>query len=155
MFLNAHFHEYVKSLLSKYETKEKSGILFKLEREKNPLEIIGVLDFLKFKIESWGNTNLFSYMGSLFDDDTILVIGSPNSEEAISIIKFVYLSQLIKSEYRMEKLKNELKDNNDLELFLGNKISKDIKEGFPSQPKIEKKIKDHLNSLLTSGESSK
>ncbi|MFW9864950.1 MAG: hypothetical protein ACFFEN_02550 [Candidatus Thorarchaeota archaeon] len=153
--MNAHFHEYVKSLLSKYETKEKSGILFKLEREKNPLEIIGVLDFLKFKIESWGNTNLFSYMGSLFDDDTILVIGSPNSEEAISIIKFVYLSQLIKSEYRMEKLKNELKDNNDLELFLGNKISKDIKEGFPSQPKIEKKIKDHLNSLLTSGESSK
>ncbi|MFX1489656.1 MAG: hypothetical protein ACFFBI_10940 [Promethearchaeota archaeon] len=155
MFSNAHFHENVKSLLTKYETKGKCGILFKLERDKNPLDIIGVLDFLKFKIESWGNTNLFSYMGSLFDDDTILVIGSPNSEEAISIIKFVYLSQLIKSEYRMEKLKNELKDNNDLDVFLGNKISKNIKEGFPSQPKIEKKLRDHLKSLLKSGESSK
>ena len=148
MSSNAQFYENVRSLLNKYETKEKCGILFKLERGKDPLEILGVLDFLKYKIESWGNTNLYSYVGNLFDGVTILVIGSTDSEEAISIIKFIYLSQLIKSEYEMDKLKNDLNNNDDLDLFLGSEISRNLKEGYPSQPKIEKQLKDHLESLL-------
>ena len=58
------------------------GICFKLQRDGNPLDILGVLDFLKYKIKKWGNTNIFSYRGILFNDDMILVIGSNTIEEA-------------------------------------------------------------------------
>ena len=53
----------IETLHSQYEKEEKAGVFFKLEKEKNPLDILGVLDFLKFKIKKWGNDNIFSYSG--------------------------------------------------------------------------------------------
>ena len=41
----------IKDLYSEYDTKEKVGICFKLQRDKNPLDIIGVLEFLKYKLK--------------------------------------------------------------------------------------------------------
>ncbi|GAJ12743.1 unnamed protein product, partial [marine sediment metagenome] len=83
MSSKTQFLKHIEYLITKYENEEKSGIFFKLEKGKDPSEILGVLDFLKYKLEKWGNTNIFSYLGSLFGKNTILVIGSSNSEEAI------------------------------------------------------------------------
>jgi hypothetical protein len=55
----------------------------------------------------------------------------------------------------MEKLEHKLKNSNDIDLFLGEEISKNIKEGYPSQPKIEKQLKNHLKSLLESKKNSR
>ena len=42
---------YIKDLHTVYDNKEKVGICFKLQRDGNPLDILGVLDFLKYKIK--------------------------------------------------------------------------------------------------------
>jgi hypothetical protein len=136
--------------MNKYENEEKSGILFKLEKDKDPLEILGVLDFLKDKIEKWGNTNIFSYIGSLFERSTTLVIGSSNSEEAISIIKYVFLSQIIKSNDEIQDLESKLENIDELEEFLSKEISNNTKIGYPTDPRLEMHLINHVKKLLTS-----
>lgn len=150
MSSKTQFLKHIEYLIKKYENEEKSGIFFKLEKGKDPLEILGVLDFLKYKLEKWGNTNIFSYLGSLFGKNTILVIGSSNSEEAISIIKYVYLSQVIKNEEQIKNLIDELDNFLDLEQYLSNEISNKIKLGYPIEPKLEIQLKNHIKKLLAS-----
>ena len=55
----------INNLITIYEQKAECGIFFKLVPDKSPLEILGVLDFLKDRIKKWGNTNIFSYQGNL------------------------------------------------------------------------------------------
>lgn len=148
MSLKVQFLKCIENLLMEYEKVEKCGIFFKLEREKDPLEIIGVLEFLKYKIENWGNTNIFSYLGCLFNDSTTLIIGSSDQEEAISIIKYVYLSQVIKTEDQMENLIKKFENCRNLEHFLNEEIAEEIKVGYPSDPELEVKLKNHLKKLL-------
>jgi len=150
MSSKTQFLKHIEYLIKKYENEEKSGIFFKLEEGKDPLEILGVLDFLKYKLEKWGNTNIFSYLGSLFGKNTILVIGSSNSEEAISIIKYVYLSQVIKNEEQIKNLIGKLDNILDLEQYLSNEISNKIKVGYPIEPKLEIQLKNHIKKLLAS-----
>lgn len=150
MSSKTQFLKHIEYLIKKYENEEKSGIFFKLEKGKDPLEILGVLDFLKYKLEKWGNTNIFSYLGSLFGKNTILVIGSSNSEEAISIIKYVYLSQVIKNEEQIKNLIGKLDNILDLEQYLSNEISNKIKVGYPIEPKLEIQLKNHIKKLLAS-----
>ena len=148
MSSKTQFLKHIEYLIKKYENEEKSGILFKLEKDKDPLEILGVLDFLKYKLEKWGNTNIFSYLGSLFDKNTILVIGSSKSEEAISIIKYIYLSQVIKNAEQIKNLIGKLDNIFDLEQYLSNEISNKIKVGYPIEPKLEIQLKNHIKNLL-------
>lgn len=150
MSSKTQFLKHIEYLIKKYENEEKSGILFKLEKDKDPLEILGVLDFLKYKLEKWGNTNIFSYLGSLFDKNTILVIGSSKSEEAISIIKHIYLSQVIKNAEQIKNLIGKLDNIFDLEQYLSNEISNKIKVGYPIEPKLEIQLKNHIKKLLAS-----
>ena len=150
MSSKTQFLKHIEYLIKKYENEEKSGILFKLEKDKDPLEILGVLDFLKYKLEKWGNTNIFSYLGSLFGKNTILVIGSSNSEEAISIIKYVYLSQVIKNSEQIKNLIGKLDNIFDLEQYLSKEISNKIKVGYPIEPKLEIQLKNHIKKLLIS-----
>ena len=150
MSLKTDFLNHIEYLIKKYENEEKSGIFFKLEKDKDPLEILGVLDFLKYKLEKWGNTNIFSYLGSLFGKNTILVIGSSKSEEAVSIIKYVYLSQVIKNAEQIKNLIGKLDNFLDLEQFLSNEISKKLKVGYPTEPKCEIQLKNHIKNLLKS-----
>ncbi|MHA2038967.1 MAG: hypothetical protein ACW98X_21245, partial [Promethearchaeota archaeon] len=131
-----------------YENEEKCGIFFKLEKGKDPLEIIGVLDFLKYKIENWGNSNIFSYLGDLFEDETILVIGSEDIGEAKGIIKYVYLSQITKEREKFEKLINKFENCETLEHNLDNEITDNIKMGYPADPKLEREIEKHLKNIL-------
>ena len=86
---------HVKNLHTLYESKEKVGICFKLQRDGNPLDILGVLDFLKYKVKKWGNTNIFSYRGKLFNEDIILVIGSNTLKEAKDIVVFIFLNEIV------------------------------------------------------------
>lgn len=150
MSSKTQFLTHIEYLIKKYENEEKSGIFFKLEKGKDPLEILGVLDFLKYKLEKWGNTNIFSYLGILFGKNTILVIGSSNSEEAISIIKYVYLSQVIKNEEQIKNLIGKLDNFLDLEQYLSNEISNKIKVGYPIEPKLEIQLQNHIKKLLAS-----
>ena len=88
----------INNLITIYEQKAECGIFFKLNPNKTPLEILGVLDFLKDKMKKWGNTNLFSYHGCLFSEGDVMVVGSRNLEEAISIIIYMYLSNVVDNE---------------------------------------------------------
>ncbi|MFX1376070.1 MAG: hypothetical protein ACFFA0_09680 [Promethearchaeota archaeon] len=148
MSSKTQFLKHIEELMNKYEDEEKSGILFKLEKDKNPLDILGVLDFLKDKIEKWGNDNIFSYTGCLFNRNTILVIGSSNTKEAMSIIKYIYLSQVIKNNKEIRDLESNLENVKELEKFLNNNISNNIKIGYPSNPKLEIQLKNYIKKLL-------
>lgn len=148
MFLKEQLLKCIESLLREYENEEKCGIFFKLEKDKDPMDIVGVLDFMKYKIENWGNSNIFSYLGELFNNDTVLVIGSGDTGEAKTIIKYVYLSQIIKKRENYDNLINKFENCKALEHYLNKEIMNKIKLGYPADLKLEKKLKYHLKSLL-------
>ena len=148
MFLKEQLLKCIESLLREYENEEKCGIFFKLEKDKDPMDIVGVLDFMKYKIENWGNSNIFSYLGELFNNDTVLVIGSGDTGEAKTIIKYVYLSQIIKKRENYDNLINKFENCKALEHYLNEEIMNKIKLGYPADLKLEKKLKNHLKSLL-------
>jgi len=148
MSLKGQLLKCIENLLKEFEQEEKCGIFFKLENGKDPSEIFGVLDFLKYKIENWGNSNIFSYLGRLFNDNTILVVGAGNTGEAISIIKYVYLSKKIKERDEFDILINNFENCETLELYLNKEITDKIKMGYPSDPKLEMKLKNHLKTFL-------
>ncbi|MFX1497741.1 MAG: hypothetical protein ACFFBH_09460 [Promethearchaeota archaeon] len=136
----------IKDLYSKYDIKEKVGICFKLQIEKNPLDIIGVLDFLKYKLKIWGNSNIFCYQGKLFYDNYILVVGSNYIEEAKDIVLFIFLKEVLEKE--VFSILDDFDYENDLEEYLNKKISEGLVKGYPNDIKLEKKITDHIIELL-------
>lgn len=135
-------------LLEKYNQKEKRGIFFNLNETNNPLDIIGVLDFLKFKIQGWGSTNIYSYRGILFKGNIIMVIGSNTIEEAMTIIIFVYLSRLREKDPSLVESTPEFNSSRELEEFLKKELELKIEKGYPSNPLLEQELKNHLNTLL-------
>ena len=140
----------INNLITIYEQKVECGIFFKLNQEKSPLDIIGVLDFLKYKIKKWGNTNLFSYHGDLFNGSTILVVGARNLEEAINIMIYMFLTNVVDNEYEINNLIEKLGPSNDIEQYLRNDISKNIKKGYPNNSDLEMELKNHLEGLIKS-----
>ena len=140
----------LQSLLQKYDQKEKCGIFFNLNETRNPLDIIGVLDFLKFKIQSWRNTNIYSYEGILFDNNIIIVVGSSNVHEAIMIIIFVYISRLAEKDPKLLRNTPDFENSIELETFLEEEIEKNIKKGYPNNPHLEQELELHLKKLLES-----
>ncbi|MFX0041910.1 MAG: hypothetical protein ACFE8L_03260 [Candidatus Hodarchaeota archaeon] len=140
----------INNLITIYEQKAECGIFFKLNQTKSPLDIIGVLDFLKYKIKKWGNTNLFSYHGDLFNGSSILVVGARNLEEAISIMIYMFLTNIIDNEFEINNLIEKLGSSNDIEQYLRNILSKNTKKGYPHNSDLEMELKEHLESLIKS-----
>lgn len=138
----------INNLISKFEQKAECGIFFKLTEDKSPSEISGVLDFLKFKIKKWGNTNIFSYSGNLFTGSTALVIGARNFEEAESIMKYMFLSNTVDNEYKIDELIDKLKSSNNLEKYLNDEISEYIEKGFPNNREMELELRNHLEKMI-------
>ena len=138
----------IQNLLARYEKKELCGICFKLDKDKSPLDIIGVLDFLKYKIKNWGNTNIFSYSGKFFGEEIILVIGARNIEDAITMILTVFLSNIDKCEEIFNGLCLELEKITNIEQYLRSEISGKIKSGYPIHPDLENELRNHLKELL-------
>ncbi|MFX0000364.1 MAG: hypothetical protein ACFE9Q_09220 [Candidatus Hodarchaeota archaeon] len=137
----------INNLITIYEQKAECGIFFKLNSKKSPLEILGVLNFLKNRIKKWGNTNIFSYYGDLFSRGAVLVVGARNLEEAISIIIYMYLSNVVDNEDGINYLLDKL-GSNELEIFLRNQISNNIKIGYPEDLDLELKLRDHIDKLI-------
>ena len=138
----------INNLLTIYEQKAECGIFFKLEQEKSPLEILGVLDFLKDRIKRWGNPSLFSYHGNLFRRGDVLVVGARHLEEAISIMMYMYLSNVADNEEAINYLIDKLGASNDLETFLRTQISDNIEKGYPDNPDLDLKIREHINVII-------
>jgi len=138
----------INNLITIYEKKAECGIFFKLNPDKSPLEILGVLDFLKDRIRKWGNTNFFTYQGNLFRRGPVLVVGARHLEEAISIIIYMYLSNIVDNESGINILIEKLGLSNDLEEYLRNKILKNIEKGYPTNPELEIELKDHLDKII-------
>ncbi|MFX0021586.1 MAG: hypothetical protein ACFE9S_04620 [Candidatus Hermodarchaeota archaeon] len=140
----------VNNLISIYEQKAECGIFFKLEADKSPLEILGVLDFLKDRIKKWGNTNIFSYQGNLFREGPTLVVGARDSEEALSIIFYIYLTNIVDNEQGIDYLIKKLGTSSDLEDFLRTQISDNMENGYPPNPSLEIKLIEYLNGIVRS-----
>lgn len=138
----------INNLITIYEQKAECGIFFKLNQHKSPLEILGVLDFLKDRIKKWGNTTLFSYNGGWFSRGTVLVVGARDLEEAVSIMIYMFLSNVVDDEYEINYLIEKLGSSTDLEFFIRNHISKNIERGYPTNPDLEAKLVNHLNGII-------
>jgi len=138
----------INNLITIYEQKAECGIFFKLNPEKSPLEILGVLDFLKDRIKKWGNINLFSYHGHLFSRGDVLIVGARDLEEAISITIYMYLSNILDNEYEIEDLIEKLGTSRNLEKYLRNQISKNLEKGYPPDPDLESELQTYLVDLI-------
>ena len=139
---------HIKDLYTVYESKEKVGICFKLQRDGNPLDILGVLGFLKYKIKKWGNTNIFNYRGKLFNEDIILVIGSNTIKEAKDIVVFIFLNEVLNKQKDIFSILEYMNSDNNLEQYLNNEILKYLEKGYPSDLNLEKKIINHIEKLM-------
>lgn len=139
---------YIKDLHNVYDNKEKVGICFKLQRDGNPLDILGVLDFLKYKIKKWRNTSIFSYRGKLFNEEIILVIGSNTIEEAKDIVVFIFLNDILNKKKDAFRILDDWDSDNDLEQYLINEIFKNLEKGYPYDPHLESEISNHIEKLM-------
>ena len=129
-----------------YENQINSGIFFKLESGKEPSEIFGVLDFLKYKFKKWQRTSIFSYNGDLFSGVNILIVGTESIEEARTILHFVYFKELIESEEQIIQLKTDSIEQ--LDLYLEKEFIKNLNIGIPANKQLEQEIQTHLISLI-------
>ena len=129
-----------------YENQINSGIFFKLESGKEPSEIFGVLDFLKYKFKKWKRTSIFSYNGDLFSGVNILIVGTESMEEARTILHFVYFKELMESEEQNLQLK--IDSIEPLDLYLEKEFIKNLKVGYPANEELEQAIQAHLISLI-------
>lgn len=143
---NSEFTDQLRAKANYYEDQINSGIFFKLEPGKEPSEILGVLDFLKYKFKKWRQTTIFSYSGEVFSGNNVLVIGAKNIEEARNILHFVYFKELIDSEAQILQLKSQSFIK--IEMDLENEINKNVKVGYPANKDLEKEIHTHLTSLI-------
>ena len=142
--------EALNDLLLKYRALTENGVVFKLKKGKSPLDILGVLDFLKDKIQRWGNDSVFTYCADLFEDFNVITIGAENIEKAQELIISVFLSDLIKNEDegKLDVIFKNVATFNEFEEWLKIKISKGISNGYPPDPEKAKELKKHLETIL-------
>ena len=142
--------EALNDLLLKYRELTENGVVFKLKKEKSPLELLGVLDFLKDKIQRWGNDEIFTYCANLFEDFNIITIGAKNIEKAKELIISVFFSDLIKNEDEsgLDVIFKNVNTFNEFEEWLKSEISKGISNGYPPDPEKAKELKNHLATIL-------
>jgi hypothetical protein len=142
--------EALNELLLKYRELTENGVVFKLKKEKSPLELLGVLDFLKDKIQKWGNDEIFTYSANLFKDFNIITIGAENIEKAEELIISVFLTDLIKDEDEgeLEVIFKNVNTFSEFEEWLQIEISRGISNGYPPDPEEAKELKKHLETIL-------
>lgn len=142
--------EALNDLILKYRELTENGVVFKLKKDKSPLELLGVLDFLKDKIQKWGKNEIFTYSANLFEDFNIITIRAENIEKAKELIISVFLSDLIKNEDEggLDVIFKNVNTFNEFEEWLQNEISKGISNGYPPDPEKAKELKKHLETIL-------
>ncbi len=142
--------EALNDLLLKYRERTENGVVFKLKKGKSPLDLLGVLDFLKDKIKRWGNDEIYTYCANLFEDFNIITIGAENIEKAKELIISVFLTDLIKNEDKggLEVIFKDVNTFNEFEEWLQNEISKGISNGYPPDPEKAIELKKYLENIL-------
>lgn len=142
--------EALNDLLLKYRELTENGVVFKLKKGKSPLDLLGVLDFLKDKIQRWGNNDMFAYCDNLFEGFNIITIGAENIEKAKELIISVFLSDLIKNEDEggLDVIFKNVNTFNEFEEWLKIEISKGISNGYLPDPEKAKELKKHLETIL-------
>jgi len=142
--------EALNDLLLKYRELTENGVVFKLKKGKSPLDLLGVLDFLKDKVQRWGNDAIFTYSANLFEDFNIITIGAENIEKAKELIISVFLTDIIKNEDEgeLDIIFKNVNSFNEFEEWLKNEISKGISNGYPPDPEKAIELKKHLESIL-------
>ena len=86
----------------------------------------------------------------LFNKDRVLVIGSNNFEEAIDIIMYVVLFNIVKKGGSLNKILEYIDSTIDLDKNLRHIILKDLKKGYPLNQDSEIQLKNHLKKLIES-----
>jgi hypothetical protein len=139
----------IRNLILQYNQKATCGIVFKINEKEYPLELIKVLNLIRDKLQRWANSNIFTYIGNLFENNKIIIIGAENQILAADLVMIVYLREILKSNQRdfetleFDNLETSIKDN----------INNNMVEGYPYNDEIENAIKHHLLKILA--ESSK
>jgi hypothetical protein len=146
--VKTEFLDEIKNLYSKYKEKVQCGIFFKLGKGKSPLEVIGVLNFLKFKFKKWRTKTIFTYLGKFFDENIVIVIGARNYQDAHNIMISVYLSEILKKPNKIYSILEMVQAENDLELYIKSEVSENLKTGYPPEKEIEIQIIKHLEKII-------
>ncbi|MFW9948914.1 MAG: hypothetical protein ACFFKA_02160, partial [Candidatus Thorarchaeota archaeon] len=87
----------LEQLIRKYNQKVTSGVVFELNEKEYPLELLKVLNLIKDRLQKWGNTNIFTYLGNLFKTRKVIVIGAESINHAVELVILVYLTQILKA----------------------------------------------------------
>jgi len=145
------YSEFLKDIYSKieeYENHINSGIFLNVNKDRDISEIIGVIDYFKEKFKRWNNHKIFSYSGELFKNETILVVGATDEEEAKKIIFTVFLNVMIK-ENKIKEL-SDYKSVTQLEKYIIGEITDKLKKGYPDDKFFEEELYNHLKNIIDS-----
>lgn len=63
---------------------------------------------------------------------------------------YMFLTNVVDNEYEINNLIEKLGSSNDIEKYLRNDISKNIKKGYPCNSDLEMELKNHLEGLIKS-----
>jgi hypothetical protein len=143
---NSEFINGLNEMIKSHENQIDSGIFFKLEKNKEPSEIFGVLNFLKYKFQKWKVSSIFSYRGEFFDGDTVLIVGSKNENEAKNILFVVFLKELLKNPIEISPKEDQSIAR--LELSLEKEFSNNLKRGYPEDKDLERDILNHISDMI-------
>lgn len=134
----------VRNLIQKYRQKTTCGIVFKINDKEYPLELIKVLNLIRDKIQRWGSSTIFTYIGNLFEKNKIVIIGAESQIHAVDLVMSVYLTEILK----LNQINDKLFDSHNFEDSIKDNINSNIVIGYPYNEEIENKIKHHILKIL-------
>ena len=136
--------DYLEDLIKTYQDKVQCGVVFKLNENEYPLELLKVLNLIKDKLQKWGNTNIFTYSGNAFKKSKIIVIGADSLDHALDLIMLVFLTEISKTNSFEPLLSHKGK----FEAYYKSEFKSNIEIGYPWDIMIENTIKSHIDKIL-------
>lgn len=136
--------DYLEDLINKYKDKVQCGVVFKLNEDEYPLELLKVLNLIKDKLQKWGNTNIYTYSGKAFKKSKIIVIGTDSLDHALDLIMLVFLTEISKTN-DLEPLSVHKEK---FEEYYKSEFRSKIDIGYPWDIMIETTIKNHIDKIL-------
>ena len=135
---------HLEDLINSYKNNVQCGVVFKLNEDEYPLELLKVLNLIRDKLQKWDNTNIFTYSGNAFKKSKIIVIGADNFDHALDLIILVFLTELSKTN-NIEPL---LIHKEQFEEYYKSEFRSKIEIGCPWDKMLENTIKNHINKML-------
>ena len=136
--------DYLEGLIKNYKNKVQCGVVFKLNENEYPLELLKVLNLIRDKLQKWGNTNIFTYSGNAFKKKKIIVIGADTLDHALDLIMLVFLTEISKTNTFEPLLIHKEK----FEEYYKTEFRSKIDIGCPWDRTLENTIKNHIDKIL-------